>query len=217
MKVAIVTGVYGGYDPVRALPADHGFDDAVCVTDDETLEAPGWRIVVRPSPLPERLACKYPKMMPWKFVDTDAAVWLDASFSVNGGGLNEFVRPQLEANDFIVFKHPETRTCITQEMSLCRGWLKYRDWPLRAQVRHYMDAGMPVDFGLWAAGMVGWRFTDHAKDFGRRWHIENTAWSIQDQISLPFLLWQQRRVPGEWDCHEFNNPYITYHGHTRQD
>jgi hypothetical protein len=164
--------------------------------------------------MPPRMACKYPKMLPWVFTDCDAAVWLDASFSVIGD-LRSFVEPQLEAQDFIVFRHPEQRDCLIQEMEVCWSWKKYRDYPLRAQARHYLRQGMPEHYGLWAAGMVGWRFTDGAKDFGRRWYAENASWSIQDQVSLPYLLWKTNRIPGEWACHEFQNDFIKYHGHTR--
>lgn len=216
MRVAIVTGVYGNYDPVRNLPHNHGFDDAVCVTDDPSIVANGWRVVHRPSSLPSRMACKLPKMMPWNFTDCDAAVWIDASFSINSS-LSDFVRPQLEENDFIVFNHPENRDCIVQEMEHCYSWLKYKDYPMREQVQSYMSEGMPEHYGLWAAGMVGWRFTEQAKQFGKLWYAENASWSIQDQISLPYLLWKHKRIPGIWQCHEFNNPHVVYHYHSRHD
>lgn len=213
VRVAIITGVYGAYDPVRSLPDLHGFDDAVCVTDDERLAPDGWRVVVKRTPMPPRMACKYPKMLPWEFTDCEAAIWLDAAFSVNGSGLSEFVRPQLERHDFIVFKHPEDRSCLVDEMRLCSQWKKYSAYPMHEQVKFYLKQGMPTGFGLWAAGMVGWRFTDEAKQFGRAWFGQNASWSIQDQVSLPYLLWKHERVPGEWECHEFDNPFITHHGH----
>jgi hypothetical protein len=217
MKIGIITGIYGSYDPLRPLPNNHGFDEAICVTDDESLVSHGWTTIVNPSSEHPRMACKYPKMLPWMFSDCDAFVWLDASFSVNDSSLSKFVRPQLEKNDFIVFKHPEDRHCIVQEMEFCWSWEKYNKYPMRQQVDHYLNQGMPINYGLWAAGMVGWRVTEEAKNFGNLWYNENINWSIQDQISLPFLLWQQNKIFGEWECHEFNNPYITYHWHARND
>lgn len=50
MKVGIVTGVYGSYDPIRDLPENHGFDDAVIVTDDPNVGGIGWRTLVVPQP-----------------------------------------------------------------------------------------------------------------------------------------------------------------------
>jgi hypothetical protein len=213
MRVAVITGSLGGYDPIRPL-GDSGFDDALCIMDDPAVSWQNYRPLLFLSKDHPRLACKNPKMTPWRFTDCDAAVWVDSSFEIHEG-FSDWVREHLERDDFVVWDHPEDRDCIWQEMELCESWTKYAAWPLREQVESYAAEGFPKHYGLWACGVVGWRFTDSAKEFGQEWLAEQRRWSIQDQISLPYLLWKHGRVPGIWQAHELDNPYLTYHPHER--
>ncbi len=219
MRTALITAVYGGYDDLRPLPSSHGFDDAVVVTDDRELAVDGWRTVCVPSGLYPRLAAKLPKMQPWRFTDCESAVWLDASFSVRDHLFRQFADAHLDAADFVVWEHPDraNRDCLFDEALFCQDWPKYRDAPIREQVARYAAAGMPPNYGLWAAGAVGWRFTARSMEFGRRWHSEQHRGSIQDQISLPFLLWEDGHYPATWDADELRNAYIWHHGHRRTD
>ena len=219
MKVGIVTGVYGSYDPIRGLPDGHGFDDAVIVTDDPNATGSGWRTLVVPQPgRHPRLAAKLPTMLPWRFTDCDLIVWIDASFEVLDGRWAEFVRFELGRYPFMAFRHPDVRTCYTQEALFCYEWEKYRDWPLLEQVGYYQSQGMPESFGLWACGVLGWDTRQPwARSLGEQWWAQNMAWTIQDQVSLPWVLWRNGWRPGVWSCHQFMNGMLQYHDHERSD
>ena len=208
MRVALITGCYGSYDPVRPLPEWHGFDDAVCVTDTPEVVGEGWRLDHKPSNEEPRLAAKRPKMMPWLYTDCDAAVWMDASFEIVGEGFSDWTRSHLSFNDFVVWMHPEGRTDIRQEVDVCWSFPKYERYPLREQLAHYVDLGMPRHWGLFAAGTVGWVFNEETRGLGERWFQEQVEWSIQDQISLPFLLWDTGKKFGVWQANEYQNPYL---------
>jgi hypothetical protein len=222
MRVALVTACYGAYDPVRSLPANHGFDDAVLVTDDRSLVTDtvsgigGWRVVYEPRDEHPRLAAKRAKMMPWLYTDCDAAVWLDASFEVTGP-LSKWVRPLLAGNDLIVWTHPEGRIGIEQEAPVCWDWPKYRDYDMRGQLAAYRAEGMPEKWGLFAAGTIGWVFTEGARRFGELWLEENRRWSVQDQVSLPYLLWSTGKRFGVWPANEYKNPYVSLRWDERPD
>jgi hypothetical protein len=210
LKVALITACYGAYDPIHALPENHGYDDAVLVTDYpySATEAPGWRVVIERRDEHPRLAAKRPKMMPWLFTDCDAAVWLDASFEIVNPAFSQWTRDHLNFNDFIVWLHPEGRIDIRQEVEVCWFFDKYKDYPLREQLAHYVADGMPENWGLFAGGTVGYRFTDGARGFGERWYAENVKWSIQDQVSLPYLLWDSGKRFGLWQANEYQNDYL---------
>lgn len=208
MRVALITACFGAYDPVRDLPDWHGFNEAVCVTDRADLVGEGWSPFVEYRGEPPRLAAKRAKMLPWLYTSCDAAVWLDASFQVTGRGFRNWAERHLERDDFVVWKHPEGRVCLAQEAEACWDFPKYRDQPILAQARHYLDRGMPRFWGLFAAGTLGWRFTPEAKALGARWHREQEAWTVQDQISLPFLLWDSGKRFGVWDGNEYDNPHV---------
>ena len=208
MRVALITANYGAYDPVRDLPDDHGFDEAICVTDRADLVGKGWNTFVEHQEEPPRLAAKRPKMLPWLYTSCDAAVWLDASFEITDRGFSKWVREHLARDEFVVWVHPEGRVDYADEAAVCWDWPKYRAYPMREQVETYRSAGMPRGWGLFAGGTVGWVFTDRVKAFGERWYEEQTRWSIQDQVSLPFLLWDSGLPFGVWRANEYENPYV---------
>lgn len=208
MRVALITACFGSYDPVRPLPADHGFDDAVCVSDTGSGIGAGWRVHVEPVSDHPRLAAKRPKMMPWLYTDCDAAVWLDASFEVLGSGFAGFARAALERDDFVVWQHPEGRVDATHEARVSMGLAKYQGSRVLEQARFYKEQGFPANWGLFAAGTVGWVFTPRTKRFGALWLRECEDWSIQDQVSLPYLLWSEGMKFGAWQANEYQNPYL---------
>lgn len=212
----MVTACYGNFDPVRDLPSDHGFDDAVCVTDDPSVVGAGWRVHVEPSTERPRLAAKRPKMMPWLYTDCDAAVWLDASFEITGR-FSWWVREHLKHDDFVVWRHPEGRLDFADEAAVCWDWPKYSEYDLKGQVRDYLRRGMPRGWGLFACGTVGYRFTPEVKRLGARWFEEQYRWSPQDQVSLPFLLWDTGLRFGTWQGNEYDNPYVRLRWDERPD
>ena len=208
MRIALITSVYGTYDPVRPADAEWGFDDAVLVTD-TPVNAEGWRVHVRPSNDSDRLAAKAAKMMPWQFTDCDAAVWVDGSIEItNGAALRATVEPLLERRGLWVWQHPEGRLDARQEAAVCQDWLKYRDGDIRGQVAAYDADGFPANWGLFACGVIAWRFTPESKRFGSLWETECRRWSIQDQISLPYLLWREGFRFGTFPANQYQNPWF---------
>ena len=203
MRIALVTSLFGGYDPLGSPPA--GFDDAVCVTDSPDAIPDGWRVITAEGTDDPRLDSKTAKMQPWRYTDCDAAIYLDASIEVTSPDLRVWVEPQLAANDLVVWSHPEGRTCYRDEAAICWDWPKYAAYDMRGQVQHYSNAGMPHNWGLFACGLIGWRFTPEAKAFGAAWLREQHDWSIQDQVSLPYLLWESGKPFGIWPANQYQN------------
>lgn len=213
MAVTLVTSIYGGFDMLWPLPEGHGFDRAVCVTDDPALAADGWETLVVPSDEHPRLAAKRAKMLPFEFVDTDMAVWLDGSAQVVDATFSAFCLDAADGVDLVAWNHPEDRNCLYQEAAYCWGWDKYRQWPIREQTEHYRAEGMPERFGLWACGTLVWRDTEAARTFGAAWWRENTRWSIQDQVSFPYLLWRLQPKFATFPADELDNRWLTWHRH----
>lgn len=163
------------------------------------------------------MAAKRPKMMPWLYTDCDAAVWIDASFQLTGQGFHNWAVAHLQRDDFVVWSHPEGRNCIGQEAEVCYDFPKYRGQPIREQARHYFNDGMPRMWGLFACGTVGYRFTPEAKKVGAAWYREQEKWTLQDQISLPYLLWSSGRPFGTWQANEYDNEFLKLRWDERPD
>lgn len=214
MGLALISAVYGGYDTIRPLPTGHGFDDALLVTDVPGLEVPGWRTLYAPGTHHPRRDAKTAKLAPWRYLDTDASVWIDGSCEILDGSFREWIdaHPPVELR---AWRHPEPRTCLFEEAAYCQDWPKYRSERIREQTAAYRAAGMPERFGLYACGTLYWRHTARARAFGEAWLLEQYRYSIQDQVALPYLLWSLAIDFSPFAGDEYANPYLRWHPHTR--
>ena len=212
MTTAIVTAIFGGFDSVKPLPADHGFDDAVLVTDVDC-EVDGWRVVVEPPSDFPRLAAKRPKMAPWLFTAADCSVWVDGSYSVRDGMFREAVDSHLARHDLVVSRHWEDRDDVVAEAEFCWSWPAYHAQPVRQQAAHYRASGLPAPSGLYACGTVARRHTDAQRALGLAWLAECRDWSIQDQVSFPYVCWRAGITPGTWQVPV--STWLTQYGHLR--
>lgn len=186
MRVAVVSSVFGRYDePVfveQSVPCEY-----VLVTDGDCLVPKGWDVqVANPGGLEPRLAAKFAKCAPWRFVDADFYVWLDGSI-VPEPTLVESFLDCLVDQDVAFYPHPD-RVAIRDEARVSTKLKKYAGLPLREQAQFYVDDGHPDDWGLWAAGIYVWRNTLTVRQMGEFWLREICRWTVQDQLSLPVAL-----------------------------
>lgn len=206
MRIALITSVFGDYDPIRPYNSKWGFDDAVCVTDDS--ECQGWRKIYEENKFNPRLLSKKVKMTPWNYTDCDAAVWIDGSIEITSNDFRNWIEPLLEKKDLWVWQHPEKRIDIKDEADACCNWPKYNQYPINEQVDFYYKDGFPKKWGLFATGVIAWKFTEKSKHFGKMWLEEQHKWSIQDQISLPYLLWKEGFEFGTFPANQYDNPFF---------
>ena len=183
---AVITSIMGAYDSVPPVPL--GFDEAILVSD-VPIDS-DWSNVIIETGLPSRLAAKIPKFRPDMFTSCASSVWIDASFQGDGGWLYRASTTSLESCDLVFFKHPD-RDTVFEEVQVSIPMDKYKGFPLDQQLKHYKSLGFADDFGLLACGVIARRHTAEVEDLGNAWLAENLRWSIQDQISLPYLLWKR--------------------------
>jgi len=193
VKVAVVSAVFGGYDePVfveQSVPCEY-----VLVTDGQCLVPRGWDVqVVNPGGLHPRLAAKFPKCAPWRFVDADVYVWLDGSM-VPEAHLVEAFLDCLVDQDVGFYPHPE-RSGIRDEARFTTKISKYPGQPVREQAQFYVDQGHPDEWGLWCGGVFVWRNTLAVRQMGEFWLREICRWTSQDQLSLPVALRSHGLMP----------------------
>ena len=209
MRLAAVCAIYGGYDLIPPVP--EGVDDAVLITDVPVRS--GWRNVVEPSGAHPRLAAKRPKVRPDLYTDCEASLWIDGSIHVLDDRFIRLAREKLEQHELVLWDHPEDRDCAIAEARHCHDWPKYRDGPLLAQAEHYLEEGMPEHFGLWALGSIARRHTERMRALGDAWLDEMERWTIQDQVSLPFLLWREGIAPGSFGIDQLDNDMVAWVDH----
>jgi hypothetical protein len=209
--LAVITSIMGGYDTVPPIP--RGFDEAVLVSDVPI--ASDWTNFVMPTGLPSRLAAKIPKFRPDLFTQSTSSVWMDASLNNDSGWLYEASRKALDASDFCLFRHPD-RDSVADEVLVSKSMPKYLKFPLEEQLSSYLQQGFLDNVGLFACGVLARRHTAEIQHFGNAWLAENLRWSIQDQVSFPFLVWKHRLSCTVYPANLWHGP-LTWKGHIGQD
>lgn len=200
MRATIISADYGSYDGPKPICPQDDDVDWVFVTDNDDIDAPGWRVVFEPRPdLHPNRAAKTPKMLPWRYTDAPASVWIDASFEVISP---TFARDVLAiANPIAQFVHP-WRDCIYDEADHSVPLAKYAGELITEQMATYRYDLHPEHWGLWATGVIARHHTEPVRNFGHEWLRECTRWSYQDQLSeAPMLRAFNLRpdtIPGDY-------------------
>jgi len=211
----IYTAVYGGSDELKPLP--NGLR-GICYTDDFGLAGIGWD--VRLEPLYHlghpRLRAKFWKAWPEVACpDAEVTVWVDASMAPTP--VFDTIYDELGADDAVFFPGG-VRDCIYDEVIAARTTRNhiYADQPLEAQGDFYRALGHPEHWGLFAAGCLLRRRGPRTNALSANWWREITRWSVEDQVSLPFVVHCQLSL--RWHTFAFpmyapEQPWFTIHAH----
>jgi hypothetical protein len=244
IRATILTALMDEYDSLKPTCPQEGADvNWVCLTDSKTirdeaeehtarlldlgaaevrgLQHPtGWVIIYYDRPADEHpnRAAKRPKMHPGMYTNAPASVWLDGSFRV--------VSPRFVVDTVTIagesehgiaqFSHP-WRDCLYSEVTASLELPKYADEAQRIRVQRdaYLAAWMPPGWGLWATGVIARIHTRPVLDWGMAWARQIDAYSYQDQISEPYVLWRAGLRPANLPGDHFNNAWLAYEGSAR--
>ncbi len=208
----VLSAIMGGIDrhvSVR-LSNYHFFDDA----------APFPRVELAP-----RLRAKYFKMCGHQvYPQATALIWIDGSMEVKGPGLVDWMIGLMGDADCAFFKH-EARRSVREELDFCTANIaipyqqaRYGKEPMAAQVQDYERQGYDASSsGLVCCGLFIRRTTPKVNAAFEAWFIENVKWSIQDQLSLPYVAWKHKlrvvAVPNEASESIFESAHHRLVGH----
>lgn len=214
-SVAVVSSLYGNIDQPMSpawqdLPADW------ILVSDRQHDCWPWKVCVEPRPqLHPRLAAKVAKCRPDRYSNADVLIWLDASIKPLGADFLNWCLTGLGSGDLAQIPHPN-RQALTPEAALSATLEKYAGLPVREQVNHYLLDGF-IDIGLWATGLIVYRNGPWLQRFGDAWLAEQVRWTYQDQLSEPYVLWQQgiRPVDLPGGLLENRRFVLTPHNHDR--
>jgi hypothetical protein len=168
-KIVVYTSITDGFDAPRT--------DVVCLNPPEFGRTP-------------RHDAKYFKMLPP--FGRAITIWLDGNIHLN-------VTPRQLVDEFLgdadigVFRHP-FRGSVRDESAACITLAKDDAAVIRNQVDEYMAAGFPDDLGLMECGVVIRRDNHRTRRFNQQWWWHVCQHSIRDQISFPFVAWQNPDV-----------------------
>jgi hypothetical protein len=218
-KVRIVTADFGnhieGFNPKLPHQLTKNFEVSFSVYNDKN--TPSRSLSLHP-----RLKGKIPKMLEWMEFDADYYFWVDSKFKITSNNFVEEVIHNLGDADFGLMKHP-SRKSILSELEYMEHAMseekeeylinRYTGENMRNQVESYIKTDGFVDDKLFAMGFfVYTKKVIENKEWNimKDWFFQNTYWSIQDQLSFPFLLSKHNINYKVFDFHLFSNPYIKW-------
>jgi len=205
MKACVITANIGNFDSPKSP-----ISDMFSYTDSDFSRD-----------LQPRLKSKYFKMCShWLQPKYDLHIWVDSSFEVREGFI-EWMIEQLGDADCAFVKHP-WNTSIGEEVVNTHNSVvdgdeyaksRYAGENMVDQVKSYLQDGFPMDFGLFCGGIFIRKNIPHVNHAFDHWYIENIKWSMQDQLSLPYILWKHNLSLKVIDSDLYGGPYHTWHDH----
>ena len=123
--------------------------------------------------LTPRLKSNYFKMCTHSIHSSSFFIWSDTSIILKEGIIDWLIN-RLGGFDALFFKHSE----------------EFINNP--EQVKDYLDNGFDDQIGLIDCGLFIRRNKPNVNNAFNEWFIEQVKWSMQDQLSLPYILWKHQ-------------------------
>ena len=218
MKVLVTTSGFGGIHALKSVWVAQKIE-GVEVTfkrfDDTNYPS-------RANSMHPRLKGKIFKMLAWEeFPGYDYYIWLDSTFHMVKTKAVEYALKSIGDTDICLFNHPE-RTTVKQEVDHVVNLLNWNDPYISSrymgeriaeQYDSYVKDPNYIDNDLLAAGCFIYnKHLVENKDYNllKEWFYHNCVWSVQDQISLPYLLKKFNVKYNLFDTGVYNNPYFQF-------
>jgi hypothetical protein len=218
-KIHIVTASFGenkDYNFVLPEQKDNGFDVTVSVYNDTNTHS-------RHLSLHPRTKGKIPKMLEWLEFDSDYYIWFDSKFKIKSENFIEKIISLVGDKEIMVCKHP-SRTTIKSELDFVNSQMIYKNKYLlerysgermEEQVNHYLNDSDFIDNNLFAMGFFVYSkklVINKNYNLLTDWFFHNCYWSIQDQLSFPYLLQKHKTNYDVFDFNILDNEYFKHGG-----
>ena len=177
---------------------------------------------LRDKSLHPRLKGKIPKMLEWMHDNADYYIWLDSPFEIIS---DKFIQNTLNAigdNDMCLCKHGSVRSSIEEELRYVKLEMqsnnpylidRYSGEDMDRQVSIYLEDTSFTDNNLFEMGFFIYsKKLVENKNYNLMtdWFFHNSLYSIQDQLSIPYLLHKHNVKYTTFNYNVFNNPDLKY-------
>jgi hypothetical protein len=192
MKLLVITANVSGISSNTFVPQNVPNVDFVKLDDSN--------YTTRTKSMHPRLQGKIPKMLAWElYPDYDYYLWVDNTFSFKNADSVEWYLNQLENKDAAFYIH-STRKSIKDEVYHVSEGIKegnnylldrYKNENVEEQVATYLKDPNYNDNILFSAGVFIYSANlvkNKENNVMKEWFYQNCIWSIEDQLSLPYVL-----------------------------
>ena len=216
IKVLVTTASFSSSIHSTWVPQESNrYDITLNRISDETDSA-------RPLAMHPRLRGKMPKMLAWEeHPGYDYYIWMDSSFSLRYNTAIERMVDYCRDTDACFFKHCG-RPSVESEVKFVLDLLndenqyivdRYKEEKIDEQLKHYQKDKDWIDNFLIECGTFIYSknvVENREYNLMKEWFYHNCLWSIQDQISLPYLLHKFKTKHKFFERNVFSNDYTYY-------
>jgi hypothetical protein len=151
-----------------------------------------------------RLQAKLPKMLAWDMIpEYDLYIWADSCITLSKENSISWMIEQLADKDIAFFRHQDGRNSLKEELDFMENHMngnsgdkyamdylneRYATEPIQEQVKRYLSDVSFIDDKLYSAGMFIYRNSKEVQETLKEWFYHCSRFSIQDQLSLPYVL-----------------------------
>jgi hypothetical protein len=122
------------------------------------------------------------------YPDYEYIIWSDANHQLNEDPEN--ILKEYGDFDLLLFKHPH-RDCCFDEMNIVKQHLD-DPYLVQTQYNHYLNKGMPRNFGLTEMTCFIKKNNDKIKKLDMMWWEQICKFSSRDQCSFTYCVWSMR-------------------------
>jgi len=130
------------------------------------------------------LQARWVKTLFFDHIDCDVCLWTDANIQIRTD-LNRFMEEH--DHEFVTMKHPK-RGNIYEAAKACLHPTEQK--LIQAQMSEYMSQAYFADNGLVSSGVLLRKDNKNVREFCEAWFGEIDKYSIRDQLSFNYVLWQ---------------------------
>ena len=223
MRLHITTADFGKENPISKITLPEQINNVheittSCYNDLNTNNS-------RRNSLHVRTKSKIPKMLEWMKVSADYYIWMDSNFEIISNNFADSIIKYIGENLICLYNHPWNKT-IQQELESIEKQIekqnvyhisRYCGEPLREQVNSYLSDNTFIDDSLFSLGFFIYsrKIVENTNyNILTDWFFHSCYWSIQDQLSFPYLLKKHKVKFSTFnEGNIYSNQFVKYKGY----
>lgn len=217
-KGVVYTAIFGNYEDLLDPKFINEDLDYICFTDNPNLKSDIWEVrLINEEDLDNVRKARKVKILPHKYLNEyDYSLWVDAGFQIIGD-IKQFINMYSTGKSFMSCIHTN-RDCIYDEAHECLLQKKDDENLFKIQTDIYKKNGFPEKYGLIESGVIFRKHNDpNLIKAMEDWCSEVINYTNRDQISLPYVLWENNLLIDKYKIFYWKNPYFEHFYHQNFD
>ena len=194
-KPVVYTCVTNGYSDISSPPSALVGSFEFLLLSPEYVECEGWKSIKMNAPTiySSRRVAKLPKIQPWNFFQAEVSVWLDANMKINVKEFIETYESFIKSDASFGLCAHNKRTTLDEEFIDVTKRLKDDPELIKRQQIFYEKTIETRKIRLFHGGLLMRKHSDpEITQLMSCWQSHIDQHSVRDQLSLSFLLDQQK-------------------------